>query len=609
MYKIIVENKFYLKLMLTYCLIIFLGLGLTSYLVTSNMIELLAEKESRLDSEVIQKVKNYSDARYEDVKSIFARLYQKQYFNNNTSIVDFINPAKVAQRNNSYKSGAILGYLQDTCSANTAITDLLLIDYGEREIYFTSNNHNRDVALQYDFFRTDFLGSGVVRNEIEIIPNYVPDYISSSFANNLPIISYCIYLFDENAIKFDTPLGMAVVNIRADFFKVAYRDSASFKGNIFVLSRDNQTLFDSSGVYTGQPFPFAAYHATGMGDLETNKKSIVNKRYSEDTGFVYVDIVDKRIIEQETDGIRASINNVIAVCLAVTMAIGLFSATALSKRIKSLVRHMKAVEGGKLDTCIEVGSNDEIGYLERSFNSMCAKLAEYIRNVYVFQIKTKTAELRALQAQIDPHFLFNTLESIRTTAQLNKDFQTAKMIHLLGNLFRWNIRAQGIIVDVREELDYVRAYIELQKLRYDHAFDVTINVDAGTHRLGVLKFTLQPLVENAIQHGLGEKLAGGHILIAGSIHEGNLLLRVSDNGKGMDGAKIEAVTAGMTQPQDSPENACIGLCNVFQRIRILFGEPYGLTVSSTLGRGTEVTLSLPVMAKEEMQQYVQSINR
>ena len=135
-------------------------------------------------------------------------------------------------------------------------------------------------------------------------------------------------MFDENSIKFDKPLGMAVVNIRADFFKVAYRDSASFKGNIFVLSRDNQTLFDSSGVYTGQPFPFAAYHATGMGDLETNKKSIVNKRYSEDTGFVYVDIVDKRIIEQETDGIRASINNVIAVCLAVTMAIGLFSASS-----------------------------------------------------------------------------------------------------------------------------------------------------------------------------------------------------------------------------------------------------------------------------------------
>jgi len=110
--------------MLTYCLIIFLGLGLTSYLVTSNMIDILTEMESRFDNEVIQKVKNYNDDRYQDVKDIFARLYQKQYFNNNTSIVDFINPMKEAQRNNTYKSGAILGYLQDACNANTAITDI-----------------------------------------------------------------------------------------------------------------------------------------------------------------------------------------------------------------------------------------------------------------------------------------------------------------------------------------------------------------------------------------------------------------------------------------------------------------------------------------------------
>lgn len=609
LYKIIRENKFYLKLMLTYCLIIFLGLGLTSYLVTSNMVEILSEMESRFDNEVIQKVKNFSDDRYQDVKDIFARLYQKQYFNNNTSIVDFINPMKEAQRNNTYKSGAILGYLQDTCNANTAITDILLIDYSGKESYFCSNIHNRDVSIDYDFFRYGFLGNGEVRNKIEIVPSYIPEYISSSTVNNFPIISYRIFLFDENAIRFDKPLGMAVISMRADFFKTAYRDSSSFRGDIFVLNQDGLTLFDSSGSITGTPFPFGAYGASTLTDLETNNQSIVNKRYSDETGFVFVDIVNKRIIEKETDGIRTNINNIIAVCLALTMTIGLISASVLAKRIKSLVRKMKDVQNGKLDTRLAVSSNDEIGYLEQSLNTMCDKLAEYIRNVYVFEIKTKTAELHSLQAQIDPHFLFNTLESIRTTAQLNKDTQTAKMVHLLGNLFRWNIKTRGIVVDLKEELDYVRSYIELQKLRYDNAFDVNVNIENSALKLGVLKLTLQPIVENAIQHGMGEKTSGGHISIDGWVSEGRLRLRVSDNGKGMDEAKVREVIASLTQNQDESETGSIGLSNVHQRSCILFGDHYGITISSVVGVGTQVELSLPVMSKEEMEQYVQGANR
>ena len=593
--------------MLTYCLVIFLGLGLTSYLVTTNMIDILTEMESRFDNEVILKVKNYTDDRYKDIKSIFARLYQKQYFNNNTSIVDFINPKKEAQRNNSYKSGAILGYLQDTCSANMAITDILLIDYSEKEAFFCSNIRNRDVSIGYDFYRTDFLGSSQVKNKIEFVPNYIPDYINSSSVNDFPIVSFRIFLFDENAIRFDKPLGMAVVSMRADFYKTAYKDSSSFKGNIYVLSSNGYTLFDSSSAYSGSAFPFSFFSSTGLNDLKTSKKHIVNMLFSDETGFFFADIVDKKIIEKETDGIRGNINNMIAVSIALTMAIGLLSAKMLSKRIKALVKNMKDVENGKLDTRITVGSEDEIGYLEHSFNTMCAKLSEYIKNVYVFEIKTKTAELRALQAQIDPHFLFNTLESIRFTAQMNKDVQTAKMIHLLGNMFRWNIKMKGIIVDLKEEMDYVRSYIELQKLRYDNAFEVVMNIESSAMKLGVLKLTLQPLVENALQHGLGQCLSGGRILIEGMIQEDKLTLRVSDNGKGMDEDKVNEITANLNVNFDKDPSGSIGLNNVHQRNCILFGKGHGLTIFSKLGQGTEIELTLPVMTKEEMERYVQSL--
>jgi len=369
------------------------------------------------------------------------------------------------------------------------------------------------------------------------------------------------------------------------------------------------TLFDSSRAVTGQRFPYGDFQATEQSDLVTNSRYIVNKRYSEKSGFTFVDIVDMRIIEKETDRIRISINNVIAACIALALAIGLISAAMLSKRIKALVHNMKDVESGKLDTHIVVGSKDEIGYLEQSFSTMCAKLAAYIQNVYVFEIRTKTAELNALQAQIDPHFLFNTLESIRMTAQMNNDTQTAKMIHILGNMFRWNIKAKGIIVDLKEEIDYVRSYIELQQLRYSNAFDVTFDIGSSILKLGVLKLTLQPIVENAIQHGMEEVTAGGHIAIEGNITDQKLVLTVADNGKGMDEEKVKAITATLIKSYDVEPSASIGLSNVHQRNCILFGEGYGIRIFSGAGCGTRVELTLPVMSREEMERYVQGVHR
>lgn len=606
LHKIILENKFFLKMLLTYCLVIFVGLGLTSYLVTSNMIGILTEMESRFDNEVIKKVGIYSDDRFKDVKSIFTRLYQKQYFDNNTSIVDFINPHKEAQVNKDAKIRAVSSYLQDTCSANAFITDIFIIDYNGKEIFFCSNVPARDVSIDYDFYSLDFLGKNGINNTVKIIPNYIPDYINTSSVNDFSVITYCIFLFDENSVKFDKPLGIAAVNMRADFFKTAYKDSAGFKGNIFVVGSNDLTLFDSSGALSGEQFPFEEFSASSFDSLESNEKYIVNKLHSEETSFSFINIVDKRVIEKATDGIHKSINNIIAVCVALTLLISLISASAFARRIRLLVRNMKDVENGNLDTRIAVGSDDEIGYLEQSFNTMCMKLDEYIKNVYVFEIKTKTAELRALQTQINPHFLFNTLESIRVTAQINNDAQAAKMIHILGNLFRWNIKVKGMFVDLKEEIDYVRSYIELQKLRHDNAFSVSIDVEPAALKLGVPKLILQPIVENAINHGLSNNIPGSHIGVEGRLDGGRLILRVSDNGKGMDDDKVMEVVGGLGKIQDGADLHHIGLSNVHQRISILFGESYGLKIKSRLGTGTEIELSIPAMSKEEIQGYVQS---
>jgi two-component system sensor histidine kinase YesM len=272
---------------------------------------------------------------------------------------------------------------------------------------------------------------------------------------------------------------------------------------------------------------------------------------------------------------------------------------------------MRALERGEFHAYPEVRSNDEIGYLEKSFNDMIVRLDKHIQTAYVYQLQSKTAELKALQAQINPHFLFNTLESIRINALMNKDADTAKMIHILGNLFRWNIKTPGLFVELRQEIEYAEAFVELQKLRYADAFEVVIEAPQMLLPLGVPKFILQPLVENAIVHGLKGVSSGGIISIGAAEAQGGVLeITVEDNGHGMDADAVARIEAQLDQPEaDQGDQYSIGLSNVHQRIRILFGAPYGLKIESESGVRTAVRIDMPAMNREELETYVQSNHR
>ena len=604
-------NRFFVKMMLTYCLVILLGLGLDSYFTASWMTNILTDKESQIDQEIVQQVKTYSDDKYKAVQKIFARLYMPLSYYNNRSIMEYINPRKLAALNRDAKNGVISSYLQDTCNANDFIADLFIVDYGDRAVFFTSSVASRDVSLDYDFFAKNAFGDGVVNNKIKVLPNHIPDYISASSVNKRPVISFYIYLFDENALRFDKPLGFVVINVWADYLKVAYRDDSNLNGTVYALSPDGLVLFDSSGVYTGKSFPYARYAMQGAAELETNAQYVVNQQHSDLTDFMFLHIVDRRVIGGQVSAMRRSIYGVIVACVVITLLISILAAALFSRRIRGLVRNMQYIEQGKFDTRIAVRSNDEIGYLEHSFNVMSAKLEEYIQNVYVFQLKTKSAELKSLQAQINPHFLFNTLESIRMNALINKDAKTAKMIHILGSLFRWNIKTKGMFVDLREELDYAGSYIELQKLRYDDAFELALDIRDDTLALGVPKLILQPLVENAISHGLSGMTEGGVIRITSALGDAAALtLTVSDNGRGMDEDTIRRIATGLDQPEaEQDDQYNIGLSNVHQRIRILFGEGYGLSVSARKNHGTTVEIKMPAMSKEELSRHVPSGDR
>ena len=603
-------SRYFLKMMLSYCLVIVIGMGLVSVFTNSWVTARLTEKESRVDLESVLQARDYSDEKYRIIQQIFTQLYTPMSYYGNNSIMDYLNPRNSETLEKKTKREVINGYLQDECGSNDFISDLFIADYGDREVFYASGIPGRDPSIGYDFFAKELPG-GDVDNKIRIVTNHIPDYINKSSVNNFDVISYCIYLFDRNAIRFTKPLGYIVVNVRADHFRGAFRTQEGLNGILYVLDRNGTTLFDSAGGETGTTFDGARYGITEIEEAGSNDSYVINMRTSERTGYRFINIVSREVIRREAGSIRRSLFGILAACVALALVISFVSARMLSRRINRLVQKMRRLDVGEFNVTTDVKGNDEISYLEESFNSMITRLDKHIQTAYVYQLESKTAELKALQAQINPHFLFNTLESIRFNALEHQDADTAKMIHLLGNLFRWNIQSPDLFVELRQEIDYAGTFIELQKLRYADAFDFETVVPQKLLNLGTPKFIVQPLVENAIKHGQKGVSSGGIIRITAGEEPGDtLVITVEDNGHGMDEATVRRITERLDQPEaEGDDHYSIGLSNVHQRIRILFGEPYGLTIESEPGVRTAVIIRMPAKGKEELEAYVQSDHR
>ena len=274
----------------------------------------------------------------------------------------------------------------------------------------------------------------------------------------------------------------------------------------------------------------------------------------------------------------------------------------ITKRISKLQKKMRNLETGNLGMEIENDSTDEIGDLINGYNSMTKRLDATINEVYRSKIKEKEYEMRALQAQINPHFLYNTLEGIRSEAVAGGLNVVADMTEYLAKFFRYTISKVENLVSVTEELENIETYFAIQQFRFGDRLRLEIDdPEPGIQNCQIPKLTMQPLVENAIIHGLERKIGIGVVSVRLTLTEKRLIVRISDNGVGMEPETLHQLQKELCRTAydyiDSGRGTGIALLNVNNRIRLLFGEQYGITICSTPGLGTDVTVTLP--AKHE----------
>ncbi len=290
--------------------------------------------------------------------------------------------------------------------------------------------------------------------------------------------------------------------------------------------------------------------------------------------------------------------SMITLALAVMVAI-MFTNTIVTP-IKELSALMRQAELGDLEVSFENHKyKDEFGELGRSFNHMIKEIKQLIEMVYKEQKSKRKAELKILQAQIKPHFLYNTLDTIQWMAQDYGAKDIVEIVAALTKLFRIALSKGREVITVREEIDHIKSYMIIQKARYEDKLEYSISYDEALLNMSVLKLTAQPIVENAIYHGIKQKRGNGKVDIVFSKNEHCMLITISDNGAGLSEEKLREINAmlnGETTGTISSESGSgYGIANVHTRIRMTYGNEYGLKYSNQLNEGTTVHILLPLV--------------
>lgn len=282
-----------------------------------------------------------------------------------------------------------------------------------------------------------------------------------------------------------------------------------------------------------------------------------------------------------------------AATFGLAIGVSFWVSAGIARPIVRLRRLMEEAETGNLDVRFPDPPNDEVGRLGQSFNTMIGEIGKLLDQVYLEQQKKREAEFRILQAQIKPHFLYNTLDTIHWMAQEKGASDIVGIVDALTRLFRISLSKGRDVIRLEEELEHVTSYLVIQKIRYLDKFDYVIDVDPELLSFPVVKLTLQPLVENALYHGIKEKPGKGTLKVSARREGEALVLTVADNGAGMAPEAVEALETNLRQDED-PSSQGFGVFSVHHRIRLVFGDGWGLSYRSVPGEGTTVTVRQPL---------------
>ncbi|MEH7118510.1 sensor histidine kinase [Neobacillus vireti] len=329
-------------------------------------------------------------------------------------------------------------------------------------------------------------------------------------------------------------------------------------------------------------------------EIPGSGKMIVNNYESEKTGWKIISLISLNEISEGPELIGKTVFLIGIVAIIIGIIIIWISTNYIVRPLNKLSLVMDEVEKDNFNVQVQIDRSDELGRVGESFNRMMNKINTLISDIYQKDINEKDAQLRALRAQINPHFLYNTLDTINWMAQFGKSEEVSKMTTSLSRLLKKSITNNGEFIRLEEEINYIEDYMTIQKIRFQDKIHYSVHIDPDAKICLVPKLILQPIVENAMIHGIEKKIGNGYLFINGKIKNSKLHIEVLDNGVGMDENTVASLTEGRYVNLDEKKGTGNGILNVQNRIQLLFGDDNGIKIESNINVGTSFELTLPI---------------
>lgn len=594
-----IKNNVFMKLILLFSCITIVTIITFSLLMYRSMSETVIHRELDNQKKAMVNVNNYFAGKYDAAHAILQGVYRDGRLSAGVSFLlqhpfqEYIEhnlDQYMRDSDNMLTSG--LQYFKNVMEDDRDISNLILYSTEQQVMYVY--NPMKSIKL---------LSANAVHS-------YIPDAMALEGGNfTLPnpwvrgaidqwdtrLFSIRLQINDKQTLK---NIGQMAIYYNADnIWRSLAGDKENLKGTILAVSSDGGVLFDSSGSYYGKPFPY-------MDQIDKFESSVLSesmyltKLSQNKGGIAVIGMVPKEEMAASYRGVRNTILTISLACIFIAILVPSIFIIRFARRTNEIIRFTREVKEGDLTVRIQDPSEDELGQIASSFNDMLDELNLYIDRVYKAEIKQKHTELAALQARINPHFLYNTLEVIRMRAISQGAQDVGEMIYSLSALFRTFVQQKSIYL-LRDELEACRLYLELFRIRYKDKFSYEIECDLVLGGKQVLQMSLQPIIENYIVHGLRTDRTDNRIHIRALPGEKGIYVRIEDNGHGISSERLEEIRLAIAP--EAPEGESFGLRSVNERLKLLYGDEYGIELESQLNEGTIVNIWLPDLEDREGQ--------
>jgi len=433
-----------------------------------------------------------------------------------------------------------------------------------------------------------------------LIPPHSPSYYTVNTGD--AYISVGRTIRDPDTLR---TLGYILIDIKLDAFRnILSNLNFEQDANVIVTDSRRRLLFERNSAGEQSVYGDLLQHAEPQ-PYGSNQKIVLGgqsylyvQHHSNYSGLSVISLTPIKVIRKESRELGTFTLWFAALCVAVVTLLAVIVSYRLTRPLIELKKSMIRVEQGNFDRRIAVYGRDEFGQLGRGFNKMTEEIDRLFNEVFILGIREKEAELSALQSQINPHFIYNTLESISMMAIRGNNAEVSDMVSALGKLLRYTIDKVDRLVPLFEEIRFVQSYVRIQQLRYGERLRVEYDIAEEANLIVIPKLILQPLVENAVYHGIDEAEQGGTIWISALRLEDELLITVRDDGKGLAEPEIEALNERLRETpsyqglQSGGERGGLGLSNIAQRIMLIYGDRGEVTVDGSLGQGLAVTIAI-----------------